>query len=571
MKLVCAVGLPVLLLIALGARVDQAASARQRTPTFPLPAGQTFTNTGRQLVSVSPDGTQLVYVANTRLFLARIGSDASREIAGTLTPQGLTNPVFSPDGRAIAYWSAADQTVKRIPVEGGSAVTLFAGGNPFGMSWTADDRILVAQGQAGIVSAPAMGGAASTVVAGQADEVAVTPVMLPGRNVLVFSVVKLPGGPDTGTIVAQDLASGSRTTLVQGGRDPRYLASGHLVFARGTSLLAVRFDIARLQVSGEPVVVAENVQPAGNGSSHFSVSSTGTLAYVPPPENYLRLASVALDGNSREIGRLPANTFAPRVSPDGRTLVYNTQGVDEAVYFYDLASGATRQLTTRARGPLWSLDGTRVYYIAGDANDEKLYSHKADGSEPPELLVDPARAPESWSRRDELLSFITLKTGATADYDIWTYSPRERKARPAIEVPGSAQHSSRFSPDGRHLAYVSNESGDYEVYVQPFPATGAKYRISSGGGLHPVWSPDGRRLYFDRGERLFAVSVETAPSFRSAAPEAMPIAGFLAGAVNTRRRYDMTPDGRAFLMMFPPPRQITIVPAWADDIRARVK
>jgi Tol biopolymer transport system component len=336
--------------------------------------------------------------------------------------------------------------------------------------------------------------------------------------------------------------------------------------------MAVRFDAQRLEVIGAPVTVLENVESAGNGSSQFSFSSNGSLVYIP---SGLQLSSVSFDGKSREIGTLPSTTFGIRVSHDGKQLVFNTQGSDEAVWIYDLASHKQRELVKAARGPLWTLDDKRVLYIMGNENPpaevEKLYWQKADGSDKPELLVDMARAPESWSSQDQLLSFITRKVGATLDYDIWTYSLRDKKAKPLIDTPVSAQHSSRFSPDGKWIAYASDESGEFGVYVQPFPMTGAKYKISKKpGSLHPVWSPDGRQLYFDDQQRMYVVEIRTQPSFQASEPVAMPISGFIAGGVNTRRQWDMTPDGKQFIMVFQK-QEIRNNSKWADDVRSRVK
>jgi hypothetical protein len=221
------------------------------------------------------------------------------------------------------------------------------------------------------------------------------------------------------------------------------------------------------------------------------------------------------------------------------------------------------------------MDDKRVLYIMGAENPpkevEKLYWQKADGSDKPELLVDMARAPESWSSRDQLLSFITRKVGATLDYDIWTYSLRDKQTKPLIDTPVSAQHSSKFSPDGKWMAYASDESGQFEIYVQPFPLTGAKYKISKkAGSLHPVWSPDGRQLYFDDQQRMYSAQIRTQPSFEASEPVAMPISGFVAGGVNTRRQWDMTPDGKQFIMVFLK-QEIRSLPKWGDDVRSRVK
>jgi serine/threonine-protein kinase len=548
-----------------------AAAFQNPAQVFKLPDGQQFTNTGRQLVSISPDGAQMVYVANTQLHLRRIGQSQSTPIAGTLTAQGITNPVFSPDGRSIAYWSGADQAFKRVPVEGGTPVTLFKGTNPFGMSWNSDGRIVVGQGQAGIISVPEAGGPAETIIPGAPNEIYVTPQLLPGNEALIFSHVTLPApSAEAAKIVVQSLKTGQRKTLIDPGRDPRYLPSGHLIFARGEDLMAVRFDAQRLEVAGEPVKVLEKVQSAGNGSSHFSVASNGTLTYIPPIAG-LQLSYVTLDGKTSDVDTLPASTFGIRVSHDGKQLVFNTTGADEAVWIYDFATRKQRQLVKAARGPLWTLDDKRVLYIMDNEPMEKLFWQNADGSDQPQLLADIARAPESWSSQDQLLSFITRKVGATLDYDIWTYSLRDKKVTPLIETPVSAQHSSRFSPDGKWIAYVSNETGTFEVYVQPFPLTGAKYKISKKpDSLHPVWSPDGRQLYFDDQQRMYSAEIRTQPSFQASEPVAMPISGFVAGGVNTRRQWDMTPDGKQFIMLSFR-QEIRTIQRWADDVRSKVR
>jgi Tol biopolymer transport system component len=539
---------------------------------FMLPAGQQFTNTGRQLVSISPDGTRIVYVANTQLYINRVGEKTSKAIPGTLITQGVTNPIFSPDGGSVAFWSAADQSFKSIPVEGGTPSMIFQGPNPYGISWSADGRIFAGEGPSGILSSPASGGTPETVVKMQPGEGgAQGPQLLPGGDALMFTIATNPSAWDTAKIVVQSLKSNVRKTLYEGGHDARYLPSGHIVFARGTNLLAVGFDVQRLEITGTPVIVQENVNTAGNGSSHFSISTSGGLVFIPPVPN-LELASVALDGTARTLTTVPSAIFAPRLSPDNKQVAYDVNGGnEEGIWICDLATGAKRQLMgTGKHFPLWTMDGTRIVYISDEANNQSLWWRKADGSDKPELLVDPARAPESWSVTNQLLSFITLKTSAGADYDIWIYSLRDKKAQPLIEIPGTVQHSSKFSPDGKWIAYVSNESGQYEVYVQPYPTTGKTFRISAEGGYHPLWSPDETKLYFDNDNKLFSVAVRTEPSFTAGSPMPMPVEGFQGGGANTRRRYDMMADGKQFVMLFQK-TQIQIVPAWFSGVRGRLK
>jgi Tol biopolymer transport system component len=220
---------------------------------------------------------------------------------------------------------------------------------------------------------------------------------------------------------------------------------------------------------------------------------------------------------------------------------------EPAVWIADFPSlKSMRRLPSFAKYPMWSEDGERIFFIANHNGQEALYWRSADGAGEPELLAESARAPEHWLPKMKSITFITLKS----DYDIWRYSFSDKKATPLVEVPRTSQHSSRVSPDERWLAYVSDESGRFEVYVQPIPATGAKVQVTKDGGEHPVWSPDGRTIFFNRGDRLFSVVVTTEPAVTAATPTPLPITGFIQDV--GRRQFDITADGKQFLMLFPP-------------------
>ena len=204
--------------------------------------------------------------------------------------------------------------------------------------------------------------------------------------------------------------------------------------------------------------------------------------------------------------------------------------------------------------PIWSADGQRLLFISVRNGQPAIYSQLATGAGMAERLTETARAPESYSAVNQALSYITLNTdGGSADYDVWTYSFRDKKAAPLIQVKNSAQHSSRFSPDGKWIAYVSDESGRLELYVQPFPVTGTKIQITKSGGGHPLWSPDGKELYFDNAGRIFTVAIRTDPKFSAGDPVQTAVGGFIQGPGNYRRQYDITPDGKRFIMMFEMP------------------
>lgn len=261
----------------------------------------------------------------------------------------------------------------------------------------------------------------------------------------------------------------------------------------------------------------------------------------------VQLVLVDRQGQRTPVGQLPPATFAPRISPDGLEVLFDTQD-DGQVWIAKLSDiAARRRLTTEGgRGPLWSGDGKRVLYITDDQGEEALYWRAADGTGTPELLTRPARAPESWSPRSPGISFITL--GAAGDYDVWTLSLPDKQRVPFANISGSPQHSSHYSPDGRWMAYVSAETGRLEVYVRPAAGTDAAVRVSQMGGGHPLWSPDQKELYFDNGGQMFAVPINTEPSFKAGTPAALPITGFVQGPL--RRQYDLMPDGKHFLMMF---------------------
>lgn len=267
-----------------------------------------------------------------------------------------------------------------------------------------------------------------------------------------------------------------------------------------------------------------------------------TLLWRQPRQ--LSLVLVDRDGRKTPVGFLPLHTFAPRISPDGKRVAYDAE--DGGVWVADLSNLSAPRKTTAGRDhyPMWSAAGDQLVFIVDERDQQALYMQRSDGTGTAERLAT-ARAPESWSAKNQMLSFITLSNY----YSVWTYSLKDKKATPLIDTPGVTQHSSRFSPDGKWIAYTSVETGRFEVFVQPFPRTGAKFQVTKQGGGHALWSPDGKELFFDNNQQLFAVSVQTKGTFSSGAPVPLPIRGFIQG--DARRQYDLMPDGKQFLMMFP--------------------
>lgn len=266
------------------------------------------------------------------------------------------------------------------------------------------------------------------------------------------------------------------------------------------------------------------------------------------------LVLVTIDGTRTVLGQLPPSVFAPRLSPDGTRVAFETR--DQAgsdgnhVWVATTASPASRRALSTVIGrlnwaPVWSVDGARLVFLVSSDKPDALYWRSADGTGEPEYLVD-ARSAEGWMDNGRQLRFLTL-TG-NRDYGISLLDMRTRTSTTLIDLPGSAQHSSAVSPDGRWMAYASNETGRYEVWLEPLPRTTARYQLTRDGGGHPMWRPDGRSLYFNRDQQMFRLPVNLAAPATTEAPQPLPVSGFVQG--DLRRQFDLTPDGRQFLMLY---------------------
>jgi serine/threonine protein kinase/Tol biopolymer transport system component len=576
--------------------------------SFTLAEGQQFTTTGRQLIDISPDGTQMVYVANQRLYVRSMSELEARPIPGAEL-RGIGNPIFSPDGRSLAVSATnsgepnAVATIKTLAVSGGAPVTICAADGVFGMSW-GPDGIVFGQGRKGIMRVSASGGQPELLVRVNEGEVAHGPEMLPGGQAVLFTLASSTGADrwDKAQIVGQVLKSGERKTLIDGGSDGRYVPTGHLVYAREGVVFAVPFDVRRLEVTGRPVPIIEGVRRSVGdltGTAHFSFSNSGSLVYIPgaastrAPQRDIVL--IDRKGGVERL-KLPSGPYeSPRFSPDGTRIAFGSvDGKGASIWIYDL-SGTTsmRQLTFggQNRFPIWSANGQRVVFQSDREGDFGIFWQRADGTGAAERLTRPeqeqSHVPESWSRTGGRLLFgvtkgrvMSLAGGERSSASLWTFSLQDGKAIPFGEVRLSSTlpvPNAVFSPDGRWVAYSSNEmgAGPPSVFVQPFPATGAKYLI--GSGRDPIWSQDGQELFFWQGGGEFVVSsVSTHAGFTFGSPVPLPT-GFLFGRPGPTN-YDVAPDGRRFIGVVDAERdqsgsaaapKIQIVINWFEELKAR--
>lgn len=575
---------------------------------FEVPAGQQFRNTGRQVVALSPDGRHFAYNSAPGVFLRSMDTVAARLIPGTEAP--IVNPIFSPDGDWLAYWSPGSQTLQKISVGGGAPVTIAPMLAPYGASWAANGTILVGQPNK-ILSVSADGGTPTTAIALEKDEVPYGPSLLPDGKTILYAVTRTVGANrwDVAEVVAQQ-PGGTRKVLVRGGADARYVDTGHLLYASGNVLYAIAFDPVTLETSGGPVPLVTGVQRAGGGAintgaANYGVSNGGTLVYLgqiaaaETPAGTLGL--VDREGAVKVLPVPKANYRSPRVSPDGRRLAVETisDTNQNVIWVYDLSgASAMRRLTQEGNNsrPVWSADGKRIAYgLIADKNGG-IYWQPADGSGLPERLTTAPEGfsdfPESFSPDGKVLTFGRVRSalGASA-WALWTVrlDQSDHEASVFFDLPNSNEFGSTFSPDGKWIAYASNAdpnpnnpATNFAIYVQPYPPTGVKYQISQTAGTWPIWTAGGRELIYRPNadgavQRMNAVTISTTPAPAFTSEKTLPIEGFLT-AINYRE-YDVLPGGKQLVMVFPAERAQRTAAAlphihaalnWTEELKARV-
>ena len=280
----------------------------------------------------------------------------------------------------------------------------------------------------------------------------------------------------------------------------------------------------------------------------------GVSAGAQMPAGY-DLTLIDVDGASKILGRLPASVYAPRVSPDGKRIAFETRdpaGPDGArLWVADMSNLASRKPLPKTDAPanwapMWTPDGERLVFLASGDRPDAVMWRRADGTGEAEHLLD-ARSAEGWMNNGATMRFLTLRENR--DYGISLLDVKTRAITALIDLPGSAQHSSAASPDSRWMAYASNETGRYEVWLEPLPRTGMRYQLTRDGGSHPLWLPDGRSLYFDRDHQLFKLAVNLKAPSPDWTPVPLPIKGFVQAEY--RRQFDMLPNGRQFLVLIP--------------------
>jgi Tol biopolymer transport system component/predicted Ser/Thr protein kinase len=541
-----------------------------------LPEGQRL-NENFSALAISPDGTRLVYAGGpgnltTRLYVRAMDGLEARPIPGT---EGGENPFFSPDGQRIGFITNGGKLVT-VSLSGGAPANLAEVRFPgfYGASWGSQGIIVfVPQRNGPVLQISETGGEAKPLTHLEKSEFAhAYPELLPGGKGMLFTA--LVG--TTANIVAQSLTTGEHRVLTQSGEQPRYAPSGHLVYAQGDDLMAVPFDPQRLAITGAAVPVVHGILSSG-GVAQYSFSSTGALVYVPGSvqEAQSRLVWIDRKGAEQPVAAPAHNYVLPRVSPDGKRVAVNIEEADGQIWVYDVDRETLTRLTFEGGAsidPVWTPDGKRIAFKGAD---NRLFWQPADGSTTAEALTSAELAgnnvPGSWSPDGQVLAFMEINRDT--GYDLYTLPLKDGKPQPFLRT-ASVETAPRFSPDGRFIAYASDESGRIEIYVRSYPGPGGKWQISSEGGSEPVWNPKGRELFYRAGNKMMAVDVTVQPTFSAGKPRTL----FEGPYLPTPRSfpdYDVSPDGQRFLMLKPSEQtssltQIVVVQNWFEELKQKV-
>jgi hypothetical protein len=383
----------------------------------------------------------------------------------------------------------------------------------------------------------------------------VHPAALPAGNAVLFTV---RSAGERSQIAVRPFDSSAHRILIQTGGSPRYARSGHLVFVDGGALLAVPFDEGRLETVGPVATIEPGIQVDGGGYANYALADNGWLTYVPAAGGVELGKLVWKDRTGNSIGDAIAEWLDlpryPRLSPDGRRVALTTgQGLRGDVWVYSLTGDAQPlRLTSQAHNifPIWTRDGARIVYVSRNGSRNTIVELPSDASslEPRTIISrDTNLITGSWSGDGQSLMFTTNSGGPFTRGDLWILRGSEQEPQRWLET-SFQEGESRFSPDGRWVAYVSDQTGSPEVWVRPFPGPGSPVRVSGEGGHEPVWSSNGRELFFQDENRLMAVTVTLAPEPRFVPPRMLFEGGFVGWEPNTPRTFDVSPDGR-FLMI----------------------
>jgi serine/threonine-protein kinase len=528
--------------------------------------------------AVAPDGRHLAYFATLggkrQIYLRSLGTVEAQPLRDA---ERWYEPFFSPDGQWIGVNDETDYTLRKIAITGGPPIPIAQIGKEItGATWGADGSIVFStiDPDSGLWRVSADGGTPIPLTkpdTSHGENLHAWPEFLPGGRVVVFAVRTVTGSK----IVALDVASGEQKVLLPSGTAPRYSSSGHLLYGVDDAIFAVPFDAASLALTGQPVAIADGVNVKPNGSMDFAVSQDGTLAYIPGSDTSGRRRLLWIDRNGKvePLGAPPRRYVSARLSPDGARVVLDARDNPAQVAIWDLRRSVMTPLSKDSEldlMPIWTRDGSRIVMTSVHSGVRDVVMRAADGtgttheltSGPLEKMIDDVSPDGS--------TLLFTEASANGGFDIKMLRLDEKKSVPLLQTKWWERNAA-FSSDGSLIAYQSDESGGQEIWVRPFPDVNtARERVSTDGGVHPVWA--GRELlYVTPTNRMMSATVSTTPTLRASTPKlVMQLPEYHFGLFS--RPYDITPDGKRFLMIEKSSESdsVVVVLNWFEELKRLV-
>lgn len=520
---------------------------------------------GRNTIAVSKEGSYLAYVVNrrgtTQLYIRAIDEFEARPVAGT---EGGFSPFFSPDEQWLGFLTATQ--IMKVAIAGGTPQALTDAGNVYGVSWGEDDSIIFSEQEGSQLSLiNADGGEKQTLLRSVTG--VYNPETLPDDRGILLST------QENITLFVPE--TGAMLPLIPRGVDGRYASTGHIVYSNNGSYMAVPFDLSTVTITGAAVPVVNGVLTESWGISQLAFSASGLMAYIPGIDLGITTPTWVNRNGEEELIPLPPQRYGSfDLSPDGSKIALSVAGSGTDVWTYDTQRATPPQrLTTGGNSeyPKWSKDAESV--VVGQRRKlnsdtgASITGHGLIGGEQASFVgsFGDIIAPDSWTTDGRL----TFTSGSDSERGMDLYVSRAAGEAPEpFVVTADSEWGASFSPEGNYVAYTSDESGQYQIYVKPYPPTPARWVISSGYGEEPVWSDTGDEIFYRRGNEWLSVPVQTGGDFEAGIPEVM-----FRGSYNNvpGLSYGATPDGQRFLLLKQDEQaastSINIVSNWFEELK----
>jgi serine/threonine-protein kinase len=529
--------------------------------------------------TISPDGTKIVYGADPEgfeyLYLRKIDQFSVTTITNF---EGARLPFFSPDSRELCFFT--EEKLKKVFIDGGPVQNVCDVASSSGGTWGDDGTIIFAGDGLGLFRVSALGGIPKVILApdsGKSSEYYRWPEMLPGSKAVLYAAWE-GGSYNEANIAVLNLETYESKPLITGGTRPLYSPTGHILFGRSGSYWAVPFDVKGLKITGKEIPIQEGVGIYDDGAAELRFSKNGILIYIPAviTEENRTLVLVDRQGVETPLTDIQHHYTYPRFSPAGTQVavgIYNSKTTNTNIWIHNVARGTQTPLTSDGSFngyPIWTPDSKMVIFSSNRSGFRDIYWKRADGigEAEPVITGENRQYAGSWSADGTLFTFCEVHP--TTGPDIRVYTTKDSTATPFINTPNE-EVGPTISPDGHWIAYTSDKTGRWEIYITAYPGPGREEPISTQGGERVVWAPDGRELFYRVGNKMMVVSVETRPSLKLGIPEPLFEKSYRSGGWIPQ--YDIHPDGDRFVMIKDDEsitNQINIVLNWFEVLKKKM-